>query len=362
MFPCIIIPIGTWKMTGIKYNHTSLTFEGTAGFEEWFGNEEFSLLCLGLWSINVGPAFWNPRTFIICPHTPIQSCGFVVLAHLLVRNFRFNRRTLQIKIYQDTFYCIPSIETPLKGEGGGGDYDFNSVKIYCALKGGSSWPVGEVYFLMMIPWCFSYYCLRCLGFSPCCSPFRCGKHVASLKPRQTTVVLDFPLTRSFSEPNKNSGKNGQFLKMTGRIRRFWNGALEWWKVWRTPKTNMDTQNCFIWNPCCFYSFLRRLLIVFHTPVGFLLPTVALSLRVCFLSTKSFWNAQKTAPLPAWLIWHNTTTRPLTPLTESLMSYNHKHLKLHALFAAKKKVMKNNWAVIKFGLWRGLYYPVILWLQ
>eukprot|EP00434_Breviolum_minutum_P023068 symbB.v1.2.020353.t1/scaffold1703.1/size108286/5 len=36
-----------------------------------------------------------------------------------------------------------------------------------------SWPLlWLVYFLMMIPWCFSYYCLRCLGFSPCCSPFR----------------------------------------------------------------------------------------------------------------------------------------------------------------------------------------------
>jgi len=106
--------------------------------------------------------------------------------------------------------------------------------------------------------------------------------LASLKPAKLSV-LEFPELRSFSKnQNKNTGKNREFFEDDWKDRRFfekvlWNGE----KFEGPPKTNMDTQNCFIWNPCCFYSFLRRLLIVFHTPVGFLLPTVALLLRVFF---------------------------------------------------------------------------------
>ena len=99
---------------------------------------------------------------------------------------------------------------------------------------------GEVYFLMMIPWCFSYYCLRCLGFSPCCSPFRCGIFFGKFwHPKQTFRFGGNPFSFGFSEPNKNSGKKpGRFLKMTGRIRRFfemvvWNGEFE-----GHPKTNI----------------------------------------------------------------------------------------------------------------------------
>ena len=32
----------------------------------------------------------------------------------------------------------------------------------------------QVYFVLMTPWCFSFYFLRCLGFRPCCSPGRPG--------------------------------------------------------------------------------------------------------------------------------------------------------------------------------------------
>ena len=141
----------------------------------------------------------------------------------------------------------------------------------------------------MIPWCFSYYCLRCLGFSPCCSPFRCGILLGKSETRNKLSRFGgAPFSFGFSEPNKHTGKNREVFEDDWKDRRFfemvlWNGE----KFEGPPTTNMDTQNCFIWNPCCFYSFLRRLLIVFHTPVGFLLPTVALLLRVCFWLTKSF---------------------------------------------------------------------------
>lgn len=51
------------------------------------------------------------------------------------------------------------------------------------------WPVlWLVYFVLMTPWCFSFYFLRCLGFRPCCSPgraladfwnFACQRHCDS---------------------------------------------------------------------------------------------------------------------------------------------------------------------------------------
>ena len=34
----------------------------------------------------------------------------------------------------------------------------------------------QVYFVLMTPWCFSFYFLRCLGFRPCCSPGRPGEN------------------------------------------------------------------------------------------------------------------------------------------------------------------------------------------
>ena len=58
-------------------------------------------------------------------------------------------------------------------------------------------------------------------------------------PKQTFRFGGNPFSFGFSEPNKNSGKKpGRFLKMTGRIRRFfemvvWNGEFE-----GHPKTNI----------------------------------------------------------------------------------------------------------------------------
>ena len=36
----------------------------------------------------------------------------------------------------------------------------------------ASWHLAQVYCVLMTPWCFSFYFLRCLGFRPCCSPGR----------------------------------------------------------------------------------------------------------------------------------------------------------------------------------------------